>query len=663
MVTRSYQADGRRGSRASGASERLHLCPRQWRGVETFWGVVSVFVVACASPDPIFVERRVEVFAPRSCAPGQPIEETVGPIEVLALGDFPLSDEGVENVTPTAPTTLERFPATTELVVARTQSEEWSAWGAREVSGAGASPLVLAPMGGACPLGDFELRAASGAALTSLDDGGALIVGGLASDRGFEGSRRLIRLPSDLSLSEVLPSQLSLGRLGATATETNGRVVIAGGARFEDERALDTFDVFDTRSGELAFRDRPLCAASDATCIGRRRDHGAGRLADGRVLLFGGVMRAGGADLREEILDTGVIVDPTAGEVDLVIDSDLGDGEPVPARRLPHVITLDSAETYVVGGQGEGGGWTPTVYRFDAERNGFDRVATLESDGSRDRFVVPPEPGVALALPGARIAYVTDGPRFTVLLFDGPTVVRRVEPTVVSSDFTGTLTGVRAIALPDGALFLTGADADSGAPLAFRVDLGEGVATRVDPPDAGAGTPSGAASRCGLECGCGGWLVSPHRPPHPLRQSTDHPASHRSGVADLRCRSRVERRRERSDCQPIGAGGSRWPPPARLLIPAGGDGRSRCRTGDGNRYRGHRSSSRGFGRIGFVSSRLVGRSDHHPSRRYTADADRRRRGNLRHSQHARPRFNSDAGRAARRVPLDSASASLIQSPS
>ena len=434
---------------------------------------MSVLVVSCAAPDPIVFISQLDLIAPRSCGPAGSIDR----LEVQALGDFPLSDDRVENVTTAAATAIDRFPFATEMVVGRVLDDAWSGLGTQVLPADGRRPLVLAEPEVPCPLsGDFDFRSTPGSAVVALEDGSVLIVGGLASSGGLEATGRLIRLPPDLGLSEVRSPQLPVGRTGASATVSDGRVVVAGGARFDDERALATFDVLDSESGELVFSGRPLCPPSAEGCVGRRRDHGAGRLADGRVLLFGGVRRGGGASLREEILDTAAIIDPRSGDVEVAIDASLGDGETIPARRLPQIVTLDSGETYVIGGQGEGGGWTGTAYRFDPSRNGFDRVSILEADGGRDRFVLPFERGVAVPLPGARIAYLTDGPSVTVLLFDGPVVVRRIEQAVTFEGLTNELTQVRAAALPDGRVYVTGFDGGLGEARAYRLDLGSGEA-------------------------------------------------------------------------------------------------------------------------------------------------------------------------------------------
>lgn len=405
--------------------------------------------------------------APSGC----PVTGTLSQLSLEARGNFPTSGSLIAPFgRPLGPETVDRFPVDTLRLVASGAGPSYLGEGSvslRETSSGSQLELVLAPLEAPCPLlDDVEFRTLPFDMATLAHGGEVLLAGGLPE--GAEGSRRLLRLTPGLTLSEVL-TPLSVARIGGTATVVGDRTVIAGGAIFDDERALDTFVVLDSQTGSVRLGDRGLCPAEATGCEGRRRDHGAVALGDGRVLLFGGVRRGGGAILEDEILNTAVLIDPLDGSVDVDIDLATGTGQEIRARRLPHLVTLDTGETFVVGGQGAGGGFTGTVYRFEPFEKRF--TVMLLADGSpepSDRLL-PFEEGVPVGLPGGRLAYFTGSTEVPVLLFDpGLSRVRRIDVQLNLPD--GDLTSPQAMALPDGTVFLVG-ESTRGL-RSYRIDLG-----------------------------------------------------------------------------------------------------------------------------------------------------------------------------------------------
>lgn len=449
-----------------------------WVGPVMRYRLYLVFFLsgACGSDDSADRLLRLAFHAPESC----PAEAALNQLTLEARGDFPSSGAFIAPFDrPIGPSVIDQFPLSTETLVATGSGPGYLGEGATAGLSSGGEdlPLVLAPPGETCPLvNDFAFRHFVGSALVDTGVGGALLLGGVTG--AAEGSRRILRLPADLAPSETL-SPLAVARIGATATRSGLRTVVAGGAIFDDERALDTYLVLDAQTGTVLRADSALCPESDPTCVGRRRDHGAVALADGRVLLFGGVERAGADRLADEILNTAVLVDPATGEVDTNIDLSLEGGGAVRSRRLPTLLTLDSGVTYVVGGQGEGGGWTGTVYRFDALARRFVEVERVD-DGVPlpSSRVLPFVEGASVALPGARIAFVSGASSIAVLRFsDSLDRVWRIDVPV--SFPNGPLNNVRAHALPDGTLFVAGSSAAGQE--ALHIDLGAGTVELLAP--------------------------------------------------------------------------------------------------------------------------------------------------------------------------------------
>ena len=378
-------------------------------------------------------------------------------VEARALGDFGTIVEVLPGTTGSG--SIDRFPLDTQAIsFTAFTSEPWRGAGAAWLGETGTIPVLTLPFGPSCVIADSETRLAEGAAVVALPYDGLLIAGGTQDGSGV---RRVVRWRVGDRISTLVTDGLRNRRTGATATLTGSLVVLAGGGTDRTGPALDNYEVYDVRTGEM---DRRLGGALCATdpCSGRR-DHGAVALPDGRVLVVGGATESDASPLV-----TAALIDPRAGTV----EEDIGD---LPSARLrPHVLRLDDGSVLVVGGFGAGDGMgcmgtgcpTGTVYAFDVELRAFARI-----DPDVIHSFTVHSNAVAVAMVGARVAWIADESEVIELLIlrDGPFNHERVD-----IDLRGRLprlTGVRAAALPNGELLVSGSD-ETLRSRAFVVDVG-----------------------------------------------------------------------------------------------------------------------------------------------------------------------------------------------
>lgn len=419
-----------------------------WRCSAFLLPVAGVLALGCA-PRERTVETRLSLRLSDAidCRPTEPVSR----IDVRALGDFPTSDGTVAELAPSdLPSVIDRFPVdTAEMTIDAQAGQSWDGGGSRLVpSGSLDGPILLLPYGRSCPVGDPELAMPDGAAVTSLPDGGLLIVGG---EQGSVAVRRMLRLaPGEQQVHDV-GTGLEVTRTAATATVTGGLVVIAGGAQGTVGVAHDTYEVYDLQDGTVRFGEARLGIP--------RRDQGATRLPDGRVLLVGGRSDASGP-----ALGSAEIVDAVADTVHEVA------GQLSVARVDPQVLTLDDGTVVVVGGVDGAGAFVGGTERFDPANDGFVSVGCALAG-----------PGMGVALPGARVGWVFDDQSADVVR---TTVLRRnasggfdcVDVTPIAPP--PALAGLTAVALPDGRLLVEGDR--SGAPAAYLIDPGVADAQPTD---------------------------------------------------------------------------------------------------------------------------------------------------------------------------------------
>ncbi len=418
---------------------------------------LAILAAAC-SPAEEVTRARLVLSLPASidCQP----PDGMGRLDIVASGDFPSTNDTVEvrSLTETMAMPIRKFPFETRVLTVALHVEDTFTAGAlhiRAPSDAEAS-LLLLPLGASCAASDPEVYLPPGGALSPLPNGGYLVAGGL--DEGSDamaGFRRLVVVPPSEELAN-LDAELATRRIGASATLSGTRVVIAGGTEFEGQAAEETYEVYDARDGAVVPAVRPLC--SSGVC--QRRDHGAAALPDGRVLLVGGVSSIGAPPMSSV-----VAVDPQA----LTIDESFG---PIlTARRLPFTAGLDGL-VVVAGGFAEDGALVRSVEAMDPSEGVFRMVASLPDRGD----------AAFVALRGRRLVMIggrgDDEVAATVV-----TLGDRASASVATVDIRGlvALADARAATLADNRLLVVGTD-DMGTRRAFRVDVGRGVAEERGEP-------------------------------------------------------------------------------------------------------------------------------------------------------------------------------------
>jgi hypothetical protein len=257
---------------------------------------------------------------------------------------------------------------------------------------------VFQPTGsaGANPGGTFSTAPASlnlpraGHTATALNDGRVLIVGG----QGFTNETYQQAELFDATSSNV--SAWSCTRVGSltvqprayhTATSLlDGRVLIAGG-----QPGLNTAELFDPAAGTFTATAGTLKGGYLSSNGNGRSQHGATRLADGRVLLTGG---QGGTD--QGVGQSAEVFDPTSGLFTSVTPM-------IGGRYLHSSVALTDGTVMVLGGA------TPN-YSFNgtASTEIFDPAANAGAGG-----------WTTIGAPGRSSATVTLLPNGRVMLVGG----------------------------------------------------------------------------------------------------------------------------------------------------------------------------------------------------------------------------------------------------
>lgn len=194
--------------------------------------------------------------------------------------------------------------------------------------------------------------------VVALPDGRALLTGGRTGEEGGPTAYASTYLfdPEARSWSEFGP--LNTARTGAaSAVLADGRVLVAGGLSIDvaGQRDLDSSEVWDPASGTWS-PTSPLA--------GTRLNASAVTLADGRVLVVGGVANNG-----DEIqLAAAEVFDPVSGRWSSA-------GTLATARSAFTLVALADGGAIVIGGFGGGApravGRVSTVERFDPVSNSW----------------------------------------------------------------------------------------------------------------------------------------------------------------------------------------------------------------------------------------------------------------------------------------------------
>lgn len=393
--------------------------------------LACVWLGAC-SADARVTEAAFALHTSAGCELGSPER-----LELAALGDFPTRRarfelrDSLEN--------FDTFPASTlELAIEGRFAAAPSAGGraplAAAVSGTSRdSPrsIVVLPEGRSCPLSDFGIVASEGATVAAMPGGGLFIAGGTRADGSVLSSA--VSVAAGELIGAVVPEGMLLRRRYATATLAGAWIVVAGGA---DGGAAETYEVFDIARGRFAGElSRKLANA--------RMEHGSALLPDGTLLLAGGRSQPGGAPLA------------TAELIRLEAALPEQPGELVNARVAPAVLVLDSGAVIVAAGRDEAGAVVASLERLDAAAKRFVRVDLPSYENV-----------VALALPGARVAWLGCDTRshacgLTLVLLRGDEPVQVDVPLDWSALVPLGLSTLRAVALDDGRVLVTGRDPDA----------------------------------------------------------------------------------------------------------------------------------------------------------------------------------------------------------
>jgi hypothetical protein len=404
--------------------------------------MLLVLLAACKA-DPEVSEAVFELHTSMGCELGRPRDT-----ELLALGDFPTRRARFDPASPTSG--FDTFPlGTREIAIDGQFANAERAGGRAPLAAAiGGVPnsLVVLPEGRSCPLSDIGFVARDGAAVASLPRGGLLIAGGTDSD-GQAASSAAILTAGQL-IAEPVPDGMLLRRRYASAVVAGTLVLVTGSD--EGGGASETYEVFDSVRGVFA-------RESIRQLTGPRMQHGAALLPDGSILLAGGRAEPDGAPLASAELIR--LTPPTPEQ-----PSDL-----IEARVAPTVLVLDSGAVLVAGGRDADDAVLPRLERFEAAAKRFVRI---------DLELPVYEFATAVSLPGARIAWIGCDTRtrrcgLTLVLFGDAEPVRIDVPLDWEAFVPLGLSALRAVALDDGRVLVTGREPDANMMRrALVVDIG-----------------------------------------------------------------------------------------------------------------------------------------------------------------------------------------------
>jgi hypothetical protein len=250
-----------------------------------------------------------------------------------------------------------------------------------------------------------------------------------------------------------------LRRAFGSATSVAELVLIAGGTADDAALAHETYEVFDARTGRFD-RDR-----SQKLQTGPRMQHAALALAEGQVLIVGGVPRAGDAPL-----GTAELVDVQNGRTQALS----GAQAPQIARSFPSLLPFGSGDALLLGGRDGSGAFVSEVERYDASSQRFVIAADVvgnegnEGNDGGDALRLPEHAEwQAAALPQGRIAYLgcdtAEGAAGCELLLlwamgDGDGVMAVASSIDFASLAPNGLADVRMLATSDARLLVTGRD-------------------------------------------------------------------------------------------------------------------------------------------------------------------------------------------------------------
>ena len=273
-------------------------------------------------------------------------------------------------------------------------------------------------------------------ALVILPGGVVLTIGGMSC--GHCGNGNLERY--DPATGKVtFGAYLHHARAGHTATVLgDGRVLVTGGEqgaipRSPAEGPYTAVELYDPATD--TWTDGPPLALA-------RAYHTATRLADGRVLVVGGVLFA----------NLGPAAGPVAEIYDPVANSWTSVAPPIAARADHTATRLANGQVLVVGGAVANGPALASAEVYDPAANGWTAVASLPA-GVVDHTATPLTDGAVLIAGGG--AFLTDGSATDLLA-----TTFRYDPATATWRDAGLLATPRAhhaaVLLADGTAFVVG---------------------------------------------------------------------------------------------------------------------------------------------------------------------------------------------------------------
>lgn len=397
--------------------------------------VFSALVFAACTREPREITLRLRLAEAIGCQP-----TVVHRVVLQPLADLPARDRPSRRLDLSGISTIDSFPPETHSVAVLAEGEiesiggsvtPWTGGGIAVLPGTGPTELVvpLLMLRRACSLSDTMPRAPPGSAVTALPDGRLLVVGG---ERGERSPLLLVTLGLGERLATTVEVVDSRPRVGLSATPLGGDLVLlAGGGGSATSNARESYEVVRVGDGTIV---------SDGILRGPRRDHGAARLPDGRVLLVGGTDEGGDARRDAELIE--VNADGS------VASATLTEGPPDGHRIGGEVLVLDDGTVLLLGGVDAAGLPIARIERFDPLSATFETLATSSWPARGDADYVP--------LAGGRVARVGGreeglwSTEVDVLLERGDTHVP------LGPLLAGAFESPRGVGLPDGRLLVVG---------------------------------------------------------------------------------------------------------------------------------------------------------------------------------------------------------------
>ncbi len=412
---------------------------------------VALLLGGCTR-EPTEVRLRLALAEAIGCQP-----TAVQTVLLRPLGDSPAASRPGLRLDLSGESRIDSFVATTEQVAVRAEGfiehlggvrEPWVGTGFAVLDRGGELVVPLLRVRRGCALSDTRAGLPTGASVAALDDGRLLIAGG---DRGRIEALRLVVV----RLGDPLARTLDLDarpRLNGSLTPLGGDLVLVAGGL-----GRESFEVIRVDAGEITL---------EGLLRGLRSEHGATRLADGRVLLVGGRSERGGARRDAEIVE--IADDGRSGASRRTV------GELSDARIAPTVLSLDDGTVLVLGGVDDAGDPLATVERFEPETETFTRLTPPWGARLGAEHV---------ALAGGRVARL--GGRVGDGWFQDVSVLLERGQTHVSlGEVLYGFERPRGVSLGDGRLLVVGAV--GGEPAAQIVDPGgsrDAVEAELEPID------------------------------------------------------------------------------------------------------------------------------------------------------------------------------------